>query len=321
MPCCRRALDETVEYITSDMSEALIRKDAFEVLTFASKRGHPRRVVPRVRGALGRHDQPHRATLPRQTVHGFDSFEGLPAPWSGYTLDAGAFSGEGTPDGRRQRRTARRMVRRHVAGLSRIARRRRRLRPHRLRHLQLGKDDPRQLAPRVRPGTIIVFNEYFNYPNWKQHEFRAFQEFCTANRVEYRYLCWAMYEVAVEIMAIGRPRRGPVDAVIRSPNGPAPPGANGLDVLAVEHLVRRPEEARVQLVDRSGAEAERNADVRLERLDLVRPEGGMNRTSPASSCASKPWARANLGNPAGSASPERPGNMLHRSLAANGDVK
>ena len=59
------------------------------------------------------------------------------------------------------------------------------------------------LAPRIEPGTIIVFNEYFNYPNWKQHEYRAFQEFCDTNRVGYRYLCWAMYEVAVEITSVG----------------------------------------------------------------------------------------------------------------------
>ena len=48
-----------------------------------------------------------------------------------------------------------------------------------------------------------MFNEYFNYPNWKQHEYRAFQEYCAANRVGYRYLCWAMYEVAVEITSVG----------------------------------------------------------------------------------------------------------------------
>jgi hypothetical protein len=33
------------------------------------------------------------------------------------------------------------------------------------------------LAERIVPGTIILFDEYFNYPNWEQHEFRAFQEF------------------------------------------------------------------------------------------------------------------------------------------------
>ena len=59
------------------------------------------------------------------------------------------------------------------------------------------------LADRFVPGSIIVFNEYFNYPNWQQHEFKAFQEFCAAHQVEYEYLCWALYEVAVKITSIG----------------------------------------------------------------------------------------------------------------------
>src|SRR5262249_54269297 len=33
------------------------------------------------------------------------------------------------------------------------------------------------LRERLQPGTIIVFDEYFNYPNWERHEFRAWQEF------------------------------------------------------------------------------------------------------------------------------------------------
>ena len=32
------------------------------------------------------------------------------------------------------------------------------------------------LADRIQAGTIIVFDEYWNYPNWQQHEFRAWQE-------------------------------------------------------------------------------------------------------------------------------------------------
>ena len=32
------------------------------------------------------------------------------------------------------------------------------------------------LGERLVPGTVIVFDEYFNYPNWQQHEHRAFEE-------------------------------------------------------------------------------------------------------------------------------------------------
>jgi hypothetical protein len=44
------------------------------------------------------------------------------------------------------------------------------------------------LADRIVPGTIIVFDEYFNYPGWRVHEFLAFQEFVSARGVHYEYV-------------------------------------------------------------------------------------------------------------------------------------
>ena len=32
------------------------------------------------------------------------------------------------------------------------------------------------LQDRIVPGTVIVFDEYWNYPGWRDHEFRAFEE-------------------------------------------------------------------------------------------------------------------------------------------------
>ncbi len=143
--------------------------------------------------------------VPGRTIHGFDSFEGLPEAWSGYSSAKGAF-----------RRSDRPKVPGNV-------------------ELHVGWFDPTvadfvaatggpvafahidsdlyssattvldALAPRIVPGTVIVFNEYFNYPSWRQHEYRAFQEFCERHAVRYEYLCWAQYEVAVKVTEIGAP--------------------------------------------------------------------------------------------------------------------
>jgi hypothetical protein len=53
------------------------------------------------------------------------------------------------------------------------------------------------------PDTIILFDEYFNYPNWEQHEFKAFQEFVRDRAVSYRYLGFSRQLVAVWVEAIG----------------------------------------------------------------------------------------------------------------------
>jgi hypothetical protein len=198
----QRALDETVEYITAEMADALIRRDAFEVLSFASDRAAIDGLYLEF-GVRSGSTIDHIARLnPGRTIHGFDSFEGLPEPWSGYTLDAGAFGKEGIP-------TVEANVELHVGWFDDTLASFLDAHPGDVALVHVDSDIYSSaktildnLAPRIRPGSIIVFNEYFNYPNWRQHEFKAFQEFCATHGVTYRYLCWAMYEVAVEIVSI-----------------------------------------------------------------------------------------------------------------------
>jgi predicted O-methyltransferase YrrM len=61
------------------------------------------------------------------------------------------------------------------------------------------------LKDRFVPGSVIVFDEYFNYPGWETGEFQAFAEFVRANGIRYRYLGFTpqWYSAAVVIDAIG----------------------------------------------------------------------------------------------------------------------
>jgi hypothetical protein len=43
------------------------------------------------------------------------------------------------------------------------------------------------LVGRIGPGAVIVFDEYFNYVGWRNHEFKAFAEFIAASGLSYRY--------------------------------------------------------------------------------------------------------------------------------------
>lgn len=56
------------------------------------------------------------------------------------------------------------------------------------------------LADRLVPGTVIVFDRYFNYPGWQKHGFRAFREFCEARGVKYRYDAFAPAQFSVAIV-------------------------------------------------------------------------------------------------------------------------
>ena len=63
------------------------------------------------------------------------------------------------------------------------------------------------LGDRVVPGTVIQFDEYFNYPGWQQGEYKAFQEFVESRGVEFEYVgyCERSYQVSVRILRVGTP--------------------------------------------------------------------------------------------------------------------
>jgi hypothetical protein len=50
---------------------------------------------------------------------------------------------------------------------------------------------------------MIMFDDYFNLPNWQAHEFRAFQEWVKQANVSYTYLAYAKQQVLVRIESVG----------------------------------------------------------------------------------------------------------------------
>lgn len=44
------------------------------------------------------------------------------------------------------------------------------------------------LGPWIQEGTIIVFDEFYNYPNYEENEFKAFQEFLSESGFKAEYL-------------------------------------------------------------------------------------------------------------------------------------
>ncbi len=57
-------------------------------------------------------------------------------------------------------------------------------------------------AKHIVSGTVILFNEYWNHPTWKKHEFKAWQEHCATHNIRYEYIGYASdhQEVAVRVL-------------------------------------------------------------------------------------------------------------------------
>ena len=195
------ALADTVAYIKGRMPDAMIRQDAYGVLSYAARLAPDDGLIVEFGVRTGKTINHIANAFPDRRVFGFDSFEGLPEDWTGWVQEAGTFGGEGLPNVRANVELVKGLFADTLPGF---------LEDHpgwlALAHVDSdlyssAKTVLDAFEPRIRPGSIIVFNEYFNYPNWRAHEFKAFQEFCANHEVAYEYLCWGMYEVAVRITA------------------------------------------------------------------------------------------------------------------------
>ena len=142
------------------------------------------------------------------TIHGFDSFEGLPEEWTPGFPKA-AFELEQIPEVRRNvvlhkgwfEDTLPVFTKKYEG-------------PIEFGHFDADlysstKTVFDQLGERIVPGTILQFDEFFNYPAWQYGEYRAFMEFVESYQVEFEYLGYCSgtgQQVSVRIVRIGKTR-------------------------------------------------------------------------------------------------------------------
>jgi predicted O-methyltransferase YrrM len=55
------------------------------------------------------------------------------------------------------------------------------------------------VGPRLRAGSIVVFDEFFNFPGWEDQEFRAWQEYLEKSRAQ---VCYEAYTVNNEQVVV-----------------------------------------------------------------------------------------------------------------------
>jgi hypothetical protein len=53
---------------------------------------------------------------------------------------------------------------------------------------------------RIVSGTVILFDEYFGFYGWRNHEFKAWQEYCAKHGVKYKYVAISGMQVLVEVL-------------------------------------------------------------------------------------------------------------------------
>jgi tetratricopeptide (TPR) repeat protein len=152
-------------------------------------------------GVAGGHSLRVLAALTTGPVYGFDSFQGLPADWQP-GFPAGRFAQDAPPvdlPGNAPlviglfEDTLPQFCAEHAG-------------PIRLLHVDCDlyastKTIFDHLGDRLVAGSVIVFDEYFNYPGWRDHEYRAFGEFVARTGARYDHIGWipGHMQVAVQL--------------------------------------------------------------------------------------------------------------------------
>jgi hypothetical protein len=140
--------------------------------------------------------------LSDRIIYGFDSFEGLPEFWrDGFREGASSLNGQ-MPIVRQNVKLVKGIFSESIETfflnheIDKIS----------LVHIDCDLYSSTKIAlshikDKITSGTIIIFDEYFNYPSWQLHEFKAFQEFIQENNLDYEYLVFnSLHEqVAVRI--------------------------------------------------------------------------------------------------------------------------
>ena len=143
--------------------------------------------------------------LPRKFIDGFDSFDGLPEDWTS-RMPRGFFKRKKYPKVRWNcylnvgwfNETLPHWKMKHGD------------RPLLLLHVDCDlysstRTVLTELRKNIVPGTVIIFDEYLNYPGWQQDEFRAWKEFVRDYDVQYEYIGRVSrhQQVAVRVTYVG----------------------------------------------------------------------------------------------------------------------
>ncbi len=175
-----------------------------EILKFASDRVTLKGLFVELGVRTGKTINFIAALNPRQIVYGFDSFEGLPETW--IREDALVPVGAGGLKNPNELPSVLNNVKLIKGWFKNTLPKFTNSEPIAFLHVDCDLYSSaatafKHLGNRIQPGSILIFDEFYNYPSSKDHEFKAFQEFLSEKNYRPLYLAYNIYheQVVVQI--------------------------------------------------------------------------------------------------------------------------
>jgi len=199
--------EQSKHFVNKYLSNAKPFTSDAEVLKYASDHVHIKGLYIELGVCTGKTINFIAALNPHQTIYGFDSFEGLPQDWirEDKTIVAGTFKFKDPntlPSVLHNvelikgwfKDSLPHFIKEHDTSIAFL---------HIDSDLYVSAATALQaLGSKICPGTIIVFDELYNFPSYENHEFKAFQEFLKKYNFEAKYLAYNMYHEQVVVQIV-----------------------------------------------------------------------------------------------------------------------
>jgi hypothetical protein len=204
--CLRRqAAMEAAQLVSRHMEGVPSFSDAFDLLAYAVSKTNLEQdnlgLICEFGVATGTTINFIAKRLPELTIYGFDSFMGLPEDWRD-GFPKGAFKTASSPNVRPNvhliqghfQDTLGPFLQEHPQNVA-------------FMHIDCDlysstKTVFESFHSRIQPGTVMVFDEFFNYPGWQEGEYKAFMEYIEGSAYSFEYIGYCKYhqQVAVKIV-------------------------------------------------------------------------------------------------------------------------
>lgn len=196
----RRALMEAADFVEQKMPEALFAANKLDHLQMAFKQA-PAEGMALEFGVYKGTTINHLAKLwPKRAFYGFDSFRGLPEDWAGSRYSEVNFDRGGTKP------TVPGNVTLVEGWFNETLPPFLKANPGPIAFLHVDCDIYSstktvldETVGRLLPGAVVVFDEFFNYKGYEQHEYKAFFEWVAEHNLHYLFIGYSGQQVSAII--------------------------------------------------------------------------------------------------------------------------
>jgi hypothetical protein len=190
---------KTGDFINKNLSQSFAANNKFELIDYALKIADTKAKLILEFGVFSGETINFISNKVNRNVFGFDSFQGLPGKWR-EGFDKGFFSVKELPKVNKNCVLIKGWFESSIPSFLPEH-------PEDIGFLHVDCDMYSStktifdmMGPKIKRGTVIVFDDYFNYDSWLEGEHKAWTEFVESNSVKFEYLGYVINSEQIAVI-------------------------------------------------------------------------------------------------------------------------